>query len=309
MGMFASSAVHAQALSSGGISASIGDDFAAELSEANPRILHANSMPSEKHRVSFEGNSDGTPVIKEVLVKPGDMVKKGDILMTEDTELAEAQAALLKAASEAVGAIDHAQYAIAAKSVIVTQIEGLSLGNTTPRDLTDAKLDRDEAIAEKEKAVEDQSQEKLAYQRQLLKIDHMKLHSPIDGVVEKIGLFAGETVDSNSEKDGAVYVISNQPLFIEIPLRADLSAKLKLHDKVDVAFPDKADQWLGSEVIFIDPTVEPASQTQWVRLSLDNPDNRPSGLNMAVRLPDKVWADHNSPAAASAVGSVDLAKP
>jgi hypothetical protein len=84
---------------------------------------------------------------------------------------------------------------------------------------------------------------------------------------------------------------------------------LKLHDKVDVAFPDKPDQWLSSDVIFIDPTVEPASQTEWVRLSLDNPDNRPSGLNMAVRLPDKVWADQNSPAAASAVGSVDLAKP
>ena len=71
-----------------------------------------------------------------------------------------------------------------------------------------------------------------------------------------------------------------------------------MDDAVEAAFPDKADQWVNGKVIFLDPMVDFVGQTQTVRVAIANPDNRPAGLPMIVRLPAKVLAD------VAAVGSV-----
>src|ERR1700690_2105996 len=73
------------------------------------RIVHGIGTPSEQHRVTFEGDTDGNAVIKSVLVKPGDAVKAGDVLMVEDTDQANAQLALLKAGAEATGKLAEAK--------------------------------------------------------------------------------------------------------------------------------------------------------------------------------------------------------
>ena len=44
----------------------------------------------------------------------------------------------------------------------------------------------------------------------------MTLHSPIDGVVQRVNLQPGEVVDSSSDKDGACFVIKNDPLWVQL---------------------------------------------------------------------------------------------
>ena len=56
---------------------------------------------------------------------------------------------------------------------------------------------------------------------------------------------------------------------------------------MDVAFEDAPDQFHSGEVIFLDPQVDSSTQTRTVRVSVANPENRPSGLRMIVRLPEK----------------------
>jgi len=264
----------------------------------DPRLVHGIGTPSEQHRVSFEGNPDGNDVVKQVMVKPGDLVKAGDVLMVEDTDQAEAEMALLKAASEATGAIEEAKVTIDAKSQLVDMYKNLPAGNTTGLETINALMDRDVAKARLHQAEDDHNQRQLAYQKQLVKLRHMTLRSPIDGVVESVNLFAGEIVDASSDKQGACFIVANNPLWIEFHLDARRAGRLALHDPVEVAFPDQPNTWIAGEVIFLDPMVDYVGQTRTVRVSIPNPDQRPSGLPMIVQLPAKVGDE------SGAIGSV-----
>jgi len=267
--------------------------------DSDPRVVQGIGMASEQHKVSFESNSDGNNVIREVMVKPGDHVKKDDVLMVEDDAEARVQLATLKAESEAVGAIQEAQVTIDEKTKTVDKLTaaGANAG-IAGIDIMNAQLEVDQAKAKRQQALEDQAVRKLEYARQQIKVDHMTLRSPIDGVVESVGLFAGEVVDANSDKNGACFVVSNDPLWVDVPVKASIAAKLKLHDKLDVAFADDREHWVSGQVIFLSSIAETVSQDQNIRLSIANPDNRPSGLPMLVRLPPP----------APAAGAIGLAK-
>jgi multidrug efflux pump subunit AcrA (membrane-fusion protein) len=254
----------------------------------DPRIVRGIGRPSEEHKVSFEGGSEGTSVIKEVRVKPGDLVKAGDVLMMEDTDQAVAELNILAAAKDATGAIEEAKATVDVKTKIAAKLEAARAENSaSEEEVLNAELDRDVAIAKKKQAEEDHIQKQLEYEREKVRVDHMTLRSPIDGVVERVGLFTGEAVDANSDKDGACYIVCNDPLWIELNLPAAVVAKLQVHDHVDVAYTDAADKWLSGEVIFLAQVAEYTGQTRMVRVSVANPDRRQSGLPMIVRLPEK----------------------
>jgi multidrug efflux pump subunit AcrA (membrane-fusion protein) len=265
---------------------------AAPSDQPDPRIIrNCIGTPSEQHRLTFEGDTDGTAVIKTVNVKPGDTVKAGDVLMTEDTDQATAELAYLKAGADATGKIDEAKVTIDGKSKLVDMYTKLSNGNYSGVELINAQLDRDVAIARLKQAKEEHDEAELGYQRQLVKIQHMSLRSPIDGVVESVSLYAGEPVDANADKQGAAFVVSNDPLWIEFHLSAEQAAKLSMKDAVEAAFPDSPDHWISGQIVFLDPMVEYVGQTRTIRVSIPNPDHRPSGLPMIVRLPQKVVDD------------------
>lgn len=258
----------------------------------DPRIIpDCISEASETHHITFEGNPDGTDVIKEVMVKPGDTVKKGDVLMTEDTDQSESELAILKAAMTATGAIQEQDVTINIKNQLLAMLNKAARDESASQtELLNAQLDQEVAVARKQEAEEEQQQRQLQYERQLVKIQKMTLRSPIDGVVERVNLYAGEAVDANANKDGACYIVNNNPLFVEMHIPDQYAVKLKLHDKVDVAFPYETDQWHPAEVIFLSSELDYVGQTRKVRLSLPNPDNHPAGERLTVRLPESVVA-------------------
>ncbi|HUB24041.1 MAG TPA: efflux RND transporter periplasmic adaptor subunit [Tepidisphaeraceae bacterium] len=265
----------------------------------DPRIItDCISSPSETHRVTFQGSPDGIAIIKDVKVQPGDVVKKGDILMTEDTDQAYAQLAVLKAAADATGAVQEQDATIKSKNTV---LDMLNKSIHSEMEILTAQLDRDVAVARKKQAEEEYEQRKLQYQLQLIKIQDMTLRSPIDGVVEQVNLFSGEAVDANSDKEGAVYIVNNNPLWVDIQLDDQRAEKLKLHDTVEVQFPFEEGRWRNAEVIFLSPELNYVGQTRTVRLSVPNPDNHPAKQRLTVRLPESVVADDGA--------AVGLAKP
>jgi multidrug efflux pump subunit AcrA (membrane-fusion protein) len=287
--------------------ATIGSVHAALAQSASPQVggdfhvVEGISEPSQKHRVTFESNASGTEVIKEVLVKPGDRVKAGQPLMVEDTDEARATLAVLKAAADATGAIQEAQVTINIKAKELHALQNAGEASVSQTEIFNAQLDLEVAQARKQEAVEEQSQRKLEYQRQLMQIQHMTLRSPIDGLVEQVNLFAGEAVDANSDQQGACYIISNDPMWVELHLPAQEAGRLKMSDSIQVAYPEAPNDWRQGQVIFLDPTVDYVGRTRTVRISVPNPDHFPSGLPMLVRLPDKVFA--------GAAGDVGMVQP
>src|ERR1700722_17494536 len=153
-------------------------DVTGSLPDSDPRVIHdCISEPSETHRVSFEGGSDGTSVIKEVKVEPGDLVKKGDVLMTEDTAQAEAELAIIKAAAEATGAEEEQQATITSKDKLIDMLVKSKAYSEV--ELLNAQLDRDIAAARLKAAQEEAEQRKLQFLRWVVQSAPITLTSPV----------------------------------------------------------------------------------------------------------------------------------
>ena len=151
-------------------------------------------------------------------------------------------------------------------------------------EVEEAKLDYERAKAqlhytqvEHEKAIADADTEAKM-------IDKMQLLSPVDGTVKEINIQEGEIVDPN-KPDGALTLVTNSPLWVEVNVPSTRALKLKQGDTASVAYQNEPDKWMNAKVIYLDPEVDAASDKQTVRLELNNDQNRPAGLWVSVRLP------------------------
>ena len=133
------------------------------------------------------------------------------------------------------------------------------------------------ALAQREKLLADVDTE-------ARKIDKMQLLSPVNGTVQEISIQEGEIVDPN-KPDGAITLVTNDPLWVEVKVPSSLGLKLKQGDSGLVEYQDDPGNWMKASVIYLDPEVDAASDKETVRLEMSNEAGRPSGLWARVRFP------------------------
>lgn len=262
----------------------------------SPNIVTGISAPTDynKSKVSFVLPG----VVREVMVKEGDVVQKGAVLMTQDSDIDEAQLAALQSDAKTMVDIDAAKKEFETKSTKYNNLKSAEAGSVNGIELEDAKLDAELAQLKIAQAEQQHEKKGLDAAAQEKRVEKMKLLSPIGGIVQRINATAGEIIDPNKEaEEGAVVIINNDPVWIAVRLPSSQAAKLQLHDKLDVSYIDEPGKWRQAEVVFLDPTVDPGSDIRVVRLQLPNPDNKPSGLHLRVKLPAKVVGDGSAPSA------------
>jgi multidrug efflux pump subunit AcrA (membrane-fusion protein) len=252
----------------------------------DPHVIYGFGVPSEISKPSFLVPG----VIKTISVQRGDIVKKDQEIMAEDTALEQAELATLKVAADNEFPFKEQETVARIKDELLQKMEAAPEGSVSDQEKLPVQLDRDVARVRMDQAKSEREGKQKEYERQLRKIEKMRIVSPVNGVVQEINLGLGSVVDPN-KPEGACVIVQNDPLWVKVDLRPSESAKLKMHDKVKVAFPDDPTKWLDAEVVYFDPVVQSGSNTQVVRFSLPNPENRPAGLSMAVKLPDNVFAE------------------
>ena len=92
------------------------------------------------------------------------------------------------------------------------------------------------------------------------------------------------TVDPN-KPDGAITLVTNNPLWVEVKVSSVQAINLKLGDMAIVAYQNSPNDWVKAKVIYLDPEVDAASDKETVRLELTNTDGTRSGLWVNVKLP------------------------
>ena len=241
----------------------------------------ARTIPSHVAKPSFME----VGIVRQWLVKPDDVVKKGQLLGREDTDLEALQLRSLRIQADSTAAIEAATADRDARKVeYENKQKSLAGGGASESEVLEAKLDfqQKEAVlrnsqTEREKLLAD-------VDIQARKIDKMQLLSPVDGTVKEISIQEGEVVDPN-KPDGALTLVTNDPLWVEVKVPSLQSQKLKQGDVASVAYQNEPDKWLTATIIFLDPEVDAASDKQTIRLELTNDQNRPAGLWVNVRLP------------------------
>lgn len=275
------SAAMAAALIVGSVAVSRAQDRSMGMASIGVSVI---TQPSETRHLPFMSAG----IIRENLVKEGDHVKAGQVLMRQDSDLDAKEAERLKVEAESSARIEAAQ---ADKDV--KQIE-YDRKSQNPNAYNASEIDEAKAkLIEAEKSVkvaeEDKLQAKIKYDQQNVKLTKMELHCPIDGTVQKVNFDVGEMADPQN-KDGAIVVVKNDPVYVEIRgLTTMQVSTLKVGEKLQVRYQnDNADQWKEAAINFITPVADAGADRQLVRLSLPNPEGRDAGLRMELKLPKKL---------------------
>jgi RND family efflux transporter MFP subunit len=269
-----------------------GDDGAADKGLSDKVIEPAISRPSEERRLAFYAPG----VVGEVTVKEGDPVTAGQVLAKQDDSEEQVALRAYQLDANSMAEIDYEKKDQEEKQVVYDR--KLRLFNREGHDASQSEVDEAHLavqLSEAQILVAEQKHDKavLDAEKQKLKVDHMQLKSPVDGVVQMINTHAGEMADPQN-KDGAIIVVKNDPLWVEIHPSAEKALKLRAGQELQVryaaAFGSEPFPWQTAKVIYFAPKADAGSKTELVRLELPNPTGQKSGLAMEVRLPANVAA-------------------
>lgn len=259
--------------------------FLAAQERSSDATVVGITQPSERRRLPF-----AQPGIVADVVKEGAVVKQGDVLGKLDDYLEQKELERLELEANSKSRIEAAEADLEFKRAVLKRKEKMFKDQVaSEQEVEEARLET--VVAEKRlKLAEDEvAQSKVKVLQQKRKVELMTLLSPIDGIVEKVNVGGGELSDQ-ARQDGAVVVVKNDPLYVEVrDLNTRQVAMLKLGEKLRVRYADDVSgNWHDAEIFFFAPVADAASDTRLIKLRLPNPSGRAAGLQLMVRLPDRV---------------------
>ena len=112
-----------------------------------------------------------------------------------------------------------------------------------------------------------------------IQIDNMSLKSPIDGIIEKLEVETGESVNALED---VVRVVQINPLWIDTPVPLDKARNLRYGDKARIVFPSPKETSSEGAIVFIGSVADAASSTLRVRIQVPNQSLRPAGEHVRI---------------------------
>jgi multidrug efflux pump subunit AcrA (membrane-fusion protein) len=264
-----------------------GQTASSTATSASPTSLsnvEIKTEPSKSIPLSFSKAG----IIAQRLVNDGDHVTKGQLLLKQDTDLDEQELNRLKVEAESDSRIDAAKADEQVKKDEYER-ESKAPAGYSPSEIDEAEGKYTEATKGVKVAEEDKEEAKFKYAEQQVMIQKEELHSPVDGTVQQMLVDLGQMSDPQN-KDGAVLVVVNDPLWVEIRGLTTLQVStLKLGEKLQVRYKnDPQNSWQDATISYITPVADAGADRQLVRLELPNPQNLAAGMNMEVNWPKKL---------------------
>ena len=244
--------------------------------------VSAITQPSEISKRAFQDIG----VVKQVMVKDGDLVTADQVLMQLDDDIDQASLKQMKLEAESTARVEAAQAEVELRRSEYEKMRNAPAA-FQQRETEEARLRMIGAEKQLKVSQEEGEIAQLKYQAALVKVAKMKLTAPFAGQVQRVVVKLGEAVDPRAEQ-GAVILVKTDPLWVEVKgLTTSDVAKLKLGDALQVRYEDDgaAAQWRSGKIIFINPVADASSKTQMIRLELPNPERRSAGLHMEVKVP------------------------
>jgi RND family efflux transporter MFP subunit len=246
------------------------------------------TKPREEPKIVFVGPG----VVMKVDVKEGDVVKAGQVLAVQDDREEQAKLQLIQ------GELDSALLQIDAsvadkelKQVMLDRKEqlydALIKAGKSNNELDEARVAVKIADIAVKFRKQEHAQKLLELGAQKVRLELKRLMSPINGVVAKIEVKAGEGTDITRP---AMQIVQNDTLKVEVDIPSTKCKNLKAGpngDTLMVRYMDE-EKWMPAKVVFLTPYADPSSGTRKVRMEMANEGNREAGLPVYVKLPDNL---------------------
>ena len=258
----------------------------------------AFAAPSGDVKLSFVGGGR----VAKVLVKEGERVRAGQTLVELDDRAERVRVAKLKALADDDTAVRANDARVRQASVDLKRKEGAFRdGAATELEVEHARLEETIAKLTLELARVKQQQARREYEESAIQLERMKLTSPIDGLVEKVHLSAGESADPRAE---AVRVVKIDPLWIDARVPIAQARPIRPGQTVRVVFAGRAEPVAG-KVIHKAAVGDTAGNTLMVRVEVPNPSSAPAGEHVTVYFTDRSGGDELSRASGKAPEKAD----
>jgi RND family efflux transporter MFP subunit len=229
--------------------------------------------------------------IAGVYFQEGDTVKAGQVLIQQDDAPEQIQLAQLKAQSDDTTQIRASEASLAQKRVDLQKLEKAAASKAaTALEVQHAKLDVTIAELSLDLAKFEHEQAGRKYQELKIRVEHMQIKSPIDGLIEKVDVEVGESVNTTTAE--VIRIVQIDPLWIDAPVPLAQAVDLKVGRTAQVIFglpdkPTKAEQAAANvvtqgRVIFVAAVADAASGTLRVRIEVPNKAKRPAGEHVLI---------------------------
>jgi RND family efflux transporter MFP subunit len=255
---------------------SVGTALAAERD-----IIDAVTAPSDEAKLVF--NYPG--IVKTIAVQKGDAVTAGQVLMTQDDDIERVELERLKAEADSNARVEFYYADLDVKQKVYDRKSKAGAGAFALSEIEEAAADVTKGKKQIDVAMLDHAGDKAKASQQELKIQKMQLRSPIDGIVQDVALHVGEYAQPDRGDKYAVYVVKNDPCFVEVRLlKIWQVARLKVGQTLDVKYPDES-EWHPAKLRAIEPMAQVGTDRQSVRLEMPNAEHRATGVPIQVKLP------------------------
>lgn len=252
-------------------------------------LQQAFSRPSDERNLKFAAPG----LVLETVVEEGAHVTKGQLLSKQDDRQEQAALHSLRVEADSMAEIEYSRADKADKEVKLKRKQELYANGRLASESEVEEAALAVRLAEAQIKVSEVKHDKAVADadREQIKVDQMQLSSPIDGIVQTINAHGGEMADPQA-KDGAVVVVSNDPLWVEMDLPTAAAAKLKVGQELEVGYwnagpngTGSVADWRRAKISYFDPKGSASGGTERVRLVLPNAEQQRSGSEMRVRLP------------------------
>ena len=211
-------------------------------------------------------------LLREVNVKEGQTVKKGEVLARLDDAVQQATVELARQDAQASAEIKLAEAHVEFAKVELEKWEASAVG--TEMEKRQKRLQLTQAQLELEQKKEQRKQKEVVLAREQIVLERMTIRSPIDGSVLRVNKAAGEQTDENPL---AVIVQISKLNAVFYPPK-QLFGKVAVGDKVMLTIGTEGGLKREAVVVTVDPIIDPASQIFRVKFELDNADGKiPAG--------------------------------
>jgi RND family efflux transporter MFP subunit len=221
-------------------------------------------------------------VIEAILVKRGDIVKKGQVVAKLESRLEALTLELADARAKMAGEIESRQATLAYMERQRDRIDDLYSKKSVSFNEKD-KADTDVRLAQTELqlALDNQVIRKIERDRAAQRLALRSIRSPVDGVIVEILLVPGESVEDRARE--IMTIAEVDPLNVEVIMPAELYGSVKIGTPAEIMPLIPGGELRMTEVAVVDRTIDAASDTFGVQLQLENTDHAiPGGVRCNI---------------------------
>jgi RND family efflux transporter MFP subunit len=221
-------------------------------------------------------------VLEEVLVRRGDIVRKGQVVAKLESSLETIALEFAEARANMKGDVESKQvtlqYMLRQRDRITELFENKTISfNDKDKADTDVRL----AETELQVALDNQSLMQIERDRSARRLELRSIRSPVDGVIVEILLVPGESVEDRARE---IMVIAEvDPLNVEIIMPAEQFGSVQVGTSAEITPLLPGESVRFADVSAVDRTIDAASDTFGVQLQLENKDYAiPGGIRCDI---------------------------